>query len=75
VTANTAPKLLNRKQAAEALSVSIRTLDELLSTGDLPAVRIGRSIRFRPSSLDYFIEARETRQKSRSNRKVKGVRA
>jgi excisionase family DNA binding protein len=58
-----ATQLLTRPEAAKALSVSVRTLDELTRTGDLPHVGIGRSIRFRPSSVDYFIEARESRGK------------
>jgi excisionase family DNA binding protein len=54
-------QLLTRPEAAEALSLSVRMIDELVKTGDLPHVKIGRSVRFRPSALEYFIEARETR--------------
>lgn len=53
--------LLSRQAAAEVLNVSLRTTDELISSGDLPVVRIGRSVRIRPSAIDYLIEARETR--------------
>jgi excisionase family DNA binding protein len=57
-----APKhLLTRIEAATALSLSVRMVDSLVRSGDLPVVRIGRSVRFRSSTLDYFIEARENR--------------
>lgn len=60
----TAP-LLNRKEAGTILGVSLRTIDELVSSGDLPVVRLGRSVRIRPSAIDYLIEARETRANPR----------
>lgn len=68
--------LLNRKEAGIILGVSLRTVDELVSTGDIPVVRLGRSVRIRPSAIDYLIEARETRNNPRKARfaaKVKGV--
>jgi excisionase family DNA binding protein len=58
-------QLLTRAEAAAGLSVSLRTIDNLVASGDLPAVKIGRAIRIRPSALDYFIEARESRQSIR----------
>jgi len=64
----TAP-LLNRKESGIILGVSLRTIDELISTGDLPVVRLGRAVRIRPSAIDYLIEARETRANPR-NRKA-----
>ena len=60
--------LLNRKQAGEILAVSLRTVDEMISSGDLPVVRLNRTVRIRPSALDYLIEARETRAKPRKAR-------
>ncbi len=65
----TAP-LLNRKEAGTILGVSLRTVDELVSSGDLPVVRLGRAVRIRPSAIDYLIEARE----SRTNPRKKGGR-
>jgi len=62
-TLATRAALLTRPQAAQALGISLRSLDAMLATGDLPAVRIGASVRIRPSSLDYFCEARESRNK------------
>ncbi|GAA5130804.1 helix-turn-helix domain-containing protein [Luteolibacter yonseiensis] len=53
--------LLNRKDVGARLHVSLRTVDELIASGDLPVVRLGRAVRIRPSAIDYLIEARETR--------------
>ena len=70
----TAAPLLTRREAAESLRQSVRMIDMLIASGELPAVRIGRSVRIRPSSLDYFVEARESRVKVKINR-LKGGRA
>lgn len=64
--------LLNRKESGTILGVSLRTVDELISTGDLPVVRLGRAVRIRPSALDYLIEARETRTNPRKQSKKGG---
>ena len=59
--------LLTRSQVAETLAVSIRTVDELIHTGDLPVVRLGgKSVRFRPAALQLFIEASESRRNPRT---------
>jgi excisionase family DNA binding protein len=54
--------LLTRQQAADQLAVSLRTIDSLIASGDLPCVKIGRSARIRPAALEGFIESRETRR-------------
>lgn len=46
--------LLNIRQAAEALAVSERTIFNLTKSGDLPSVRIGRSVRYRMKDLEHF---------------------
>lgn len=52
--------LLTRKEAAEALSISVRKVDYLIASGDIPAVRLGRkTVRIRPSAVNYLIEANE----------------
>jgi excisionase family DNA binding protein len=58
-------QLLKRIEAAEALAISPRKLDMLVASGDIQTVRIGRSVRFRPSALEYFVEARESRMNPR----------
>lgn len=63
--------LLTRQRGAATLGVSLRTVDELIASGDIPVVRIGKSVRFRPEALENFIDARETRI---NPRKKGGVR-
>ena len=60
--------LLNRKDAGSQLAVSLRTVDELISSGNLPVVRLGRAVRIRQSAIDYLIEANETRRNPRTGK-------
>jgi hypothetical protein len=46
-------------------------VDMLIASGELPAVRIERSVRIRPSAIEYFISARESRIKVKVNRRAK----
>jgi len=57
--------LLTRPQAAQALGISLRLVDSLLASGELKAVRIGASVRIRPTAIEYFCEARETSRNPR----------
>ena len=50
------PKLYTESEAADRLRVCSRTLRKARQTGDLPFVRIGRSIRYSDSDLAQFIE-------------------
>ena len=56
-----ATSLLTRAEAAKALHVSLRTVDLLIAKRDLPVVKIGKSVRIKPQTLEALIEARETR--------------
>lgn len=51
-------KLMTRKQAAEHLVVSIRTLDGFTSTGQIPRVKLGARVLYREQDIDEFIESR-----------------
>lgn len=53
--------LYTRPEAAAKLAISLRTLDLHVALGNLPVVKIGKSARFRHSSLEFFIESNETR--------------
>lgn len=64
--------LFNREEAAQKLSISLRTLDEQIAKGNIPVVRIGRSVRFRPSALDFVIEANETRLSAKRRKAIRG---
>ena len=48
--------LITRKEAAERLTVSLRTLDGLIARGQLPAYRIGpKTVRLRTEDLDEYL--------------------
>ncbi len=57
------PMLLTGKEAAKVLSVSERTLYALAKAGELPAIRIGRAVRYDPLDLRAWIE--QAKEKSR----------
>lgn len=50
------PKLLTPKEAASALGISPRKLWSLTAGGDVPCVRIGRSVRYDAADLADFVE-------------------
>ncbi len=53
-------KLLTRAEAAEYLGLRIQTLAVWAITGryGLPMVKVGRSVRYRQSDLDAWLESR-----------------
>lgn len=52
--------LYTRKQVAEILSVSQKTIERYEQRGKLPRVELpGGTIRYRPSSVQAFIEGNE----------------
>ena len=48
--------LLSRREAAEALSISVDTLVRLLDRGELRAVRVGRSVLVPASEVASFVD-------------------
>jgi excisionase family DNA binding protein len=52
--------LLTRREAADALGVSVDTLVRLLDAGELRAVRVGRSVRVPTSEVESFVDRRLT---------------
>lgn len=52
--------LLTATEAAEALAISPRTLWSLTDSGELPCVRIGRSVRYDPTDLRAWIDRRKS---------------
>ena len=52
--------LMTREQAAEYLGLRIQTLAVWAITGryNLPMVKVGRSVRYRKSDLDRWLESR-----------------
>ncbi len=55
------PMLLMGREAAKILSISERTLFTLTKAGEIPAVRIGRSVRYDPFDLGAWIESTKRR--------------
>ena len=49
--------LLTKHEAAERLSVSVRTVERLASTGRLPQVHVERSARFRVTDLEAYVDS------------------
>ncbi len=54
------PQLLTPPDAAMALAISERTLARLTAAGELPTVRIGRSVRYSAKTIADFISLRES---------------
>ena len=54
---------LDRRQAAEYLSISTRLLDNLASAGQIPRVKIGAKTLFRIADLDAFVDSQVQRLK------------
>ena len=49
--------LLDYEAAAQKLRLGVRTLKKHVADGSLRHVRVGRTVRFRTSDLDAFLEA------------------
>jgi excisionase family DNA binding protein len=50
--------LLTVAEVASAMRVSTMTVYRLIKSGELPAVRVGRSYRVRGSALEQFLASR-----------------
>ena len=50
--------LLTKKEVATYLNVSIRTIDTLISEGELIPIKIRTSNRFTPESIERYIHSR-----------------
>jgi excisionase family DNA binding protein len=48
-------RLLNKKEAAARLAVSVRTLDRMRSTGEIQAVKVRGAVRFDPAAIERYI--------------------
>lgn len=51
--------LLDRAGAAEYLATTERHIQDLWNRREIPAVKIGRKVRFHKDDLDRYIEARK----------------
>lgn len=62
---NTMPQVTERLllppgEAAQTLSISPRTLWSLTKAGEIPCLKIGRSVRYDPVDLRNWIDARKS---------------
>ena len=48
--------LLTRKEAADALSISVDTLDKIVRSGKLKSINIGVRVYFAPEVLREFVK-------------------
>jgi len=51
------PLLLNSREAAQLLSLSERKLWDLMATGEIPHLKVGRSVRYAIEDLKSWIES------------------
>jgi excisionase family DNA binding protein len=51
--------LLRIPEAAETLGIGRTKIYELIATGELPIIRVGRAVRISVSTLQKWVEARE----------------
>ena len=56
--------LVSRREAAQALGISLRLLNYLVSRGELPARRIGRRVCIARSELEKFARRGSTTQRA-----------
>ena len=49
-------RLLTPKEVADFLSVSARTIKRLVAEGNIPAVRVRNSMRFKLQDIEQYIE-------------------
>ena len=52
-------KVLTRKDVAEILQLSVRTIDYMVATNQIPYKRLGRFIRFSEKALERWMEEGE----------------
>lgn len=52
-------RALTRTEVAELLAVSVDTIDRLVATGELPAFRVGRQVRFEEADVEAWVAARK----------------
>lgn len=59
------PGLIRVEAVAQVLGLSRPMIYKLVNTGELPTVRIGKTLRFDPADVAAFIQARRAQQRDR----------
>lgn len=70
--------LWGRRRTASALDVSTRTVDNLVESGQLVPVRIGKRVMFRRSEIERFVQKSHSTKRAghgaaRPKAKVEGI--
>ena len=65
--------LLTAEQAAQTLAISQRSPWARTASGEIPHVRIGRSVRYRASSLEEYVAAKEEQGSGSSTNAAAGL--
>lgn len=68
----TTPKLLTPKAAAQTLAISPRKLWGLTAAGEIPAVRIGRAVRYDAVDLQNYIDRQKATPSEPTSGQQKG---
>ena len=56
----TMQRLLTKKDVEDLLAMKERTINNLMANGELPYIKIGKSVRFDPKDVEEFV-ARQKR--------------
>ncbi len=75
LNAQTEYQLLTVNQAARRLNISRSAVYALIDRGDLPAIRLGRVIRFRPEDVEDLYKRQNAAQGSKIRPHRKGSAA
>ena len=71
ITTELIPQLISREDASKRLSVGLRTLDRYLTGGEIPFLKIGRSVRIETAAINRFLEKKRQVSAPVSNPKIK----
>lgn len=50
------PLLVTPTEAARMLGIGLRTLQDLYAKGEIPAIRLGKSVRIKVSEIEKWVE-------------------
>ena len=68
-TIHVQPAVLTTREAAQYLRVSLPTINRRVRSGELPYIRMGRSLRFRLADLDAYLASLVTQKWERYEKK------
>ncbi len=66
-------EIMTPREAAEYLSVHVRTIYRLVKNGGIPGRKVGGSWRFKKGTLDQWLSCRENFPEEERNHQVKRI--